>query len=217
MKIYCIIPARAGSKRIKNKNLIQIKKKPLLQYSIENALKSKKINKVFVSSDGKKILDFAKKLKVNVLKRSKKISKDNTSTERVIDNFISELKKSNDLPDYIVLLQPTSPFRNNSDIDNAINLLLKKKLDSLFSGCLNKNLFWIDKKKFPKPLNYNYKKRAMEQSFRGQIMENGSIYVFNTRKYKGCRLFGKIGYYLMTKTNSIQIDDKEDIQIANKI
>ena len=217
MKIYCIIPARAGSKRIKNKNLIQIKKKPLLQYSIESAIKSKKINKVFVSSDGKGILDFAKKFKVNILKRSKKISKDNTSTERVIDDFISELKILNDLPDYIVLLQPTSPFRNNNDIDNSINLLLKNRFDSLFSGCLNKNLFWIDKKKYPRPLNYNYEKRAMEQSFKGQIMENGSIYVFDSKKYKGCRLFGKIGYYLMNKTNSIQIDDIEDVKIANKI
>lgn len=217
MKIYCIIPARGGSKRIKNKNLIKIKETPLLQFSLESAKKSKYINKIFVSSNDKKILDFSKKFDVNIIKRNESISKDKSKTEEAIDEFILKLKKNNDLPDLVVLLQPTSPFRHIKDIDNCIKLLIQEELDSVFSACLNKNLFWIKKNRNLKTLNYNLKNRLMEQDFEGQIMENGSIYVFRLNKYKGVRLFGKIGYYLMTKRNSIQIDDFEDLKIANKI
>lgn len=217
MKIYCIIPARGGSKRIKNKNLVKIKKIPLLQYSIKSAKNSKYINKIFISSNSEKILNFSKKFNVELIKRHKNISKDNSKTEEAVDDFIIKLKKNNDLPDLLVLLQPTSPFRNKRDIDNCIELLIEKKYDSLFSACLNKNLFWIHSNKKLQTLNYNFKNRLMEQKFKGQIMENGSIYVFNLKKYKGIRLFGKIGYYFMSKINSIQIDDEEDLKIANKI
>lgn len=217
MKIYCIIPARGGSKRIKNKNLIKIKKTPLLQFSIESAKKSNLINKIYVSSNSNKILNFSKKFNVHIIKRDKNISKDNSKTEEAIDEFIINLKQNNDLPDLVVLLQPTSPFRDNKDIDNCIKLMIKKKYDSIFSACLNKNLFWIKKNKKLKTLNHNFKNRLMEQDFEGQIMENGSIYIFKLNKYKGIRLFGNIGFYLMSKRNSIQIDDYEDLKIANKI
>ena len=217
MRIYCIIPARGGSKRIKNKNLVKVKGKPLLEYSIDASLRSKKITQTYVSSDSEKILNFCKKFEVNTIKRNKNISSDTSTTEETVKDFLIKLKKNNDVPDYIVLLQPTSPFKDKYDIDKGITYLLDNKLDSLFSGCINKNLFWkIDDKKL-KPLNYNYKKRKMEQSFKGQIMENGNFYVFNSKKFKNNRLFGKIGCYLMNKRNSIQIDDIEDLKIANKI
>ena len=70
--------------------------------------------------------EFSKKFDVDVIKRSKSISKDKSKTEEAIDEFILKLKKNNDLPDLVVLLQPTSPFRHIKDIDNCIELLINE-------------------------------------------------------------------------------------------
>jgi len=72
MKILSIIPARGGSKGIKKKNLVRINKQPLLYYSIKSSLLSKKINKTVVSTDNKEIADYAKKMGVDIIKRSLK-------------------------------------------------------------------------------------------------------------------------------------------------
>jgi len=216
MKIYSLIPARGNSKRIKLKNLVKIKKKPLLQYSIESSLKSKLIDKSFVSTESLKIKTFCTKFNINIHNRPKNLSKDTSSTEEVINNFIRQFNK-NEKPDIIVLLQPTSLFRNNNDIDMALKKFIKNKYDSLFSVCLNTKLFWKKTLNTYKPINYNLRYRKREQDMKNQYQENGSIYIFKVKRYKGCRLFGKIGIYEMDEKRSIQIDTKYDLILANKI
>lgn len=217
MSIYCLIPARGGSKRIKNKNLLKLNGQPLINHTIKHALNSKKINKIYVSTDDKKISHIIPK-KISIIKRPKYLSGDFTTTEEVIFHFLNELsKKKVNVPKYIVLLQCTSPFREKNDIDEAIRLLIDKRYDSVFSGVINKNLFWVMKKKI-KPVNYIPKKRLTEQKMRKQYIENGSIYVFRTSGFikSKCRLFGKIGIHLMSKKNSLQLDDMEDLNLIKK-
>lgn len=218
---YIIIPARKGSKRIPNKNLLKIKNKTLLELSIEHGKNSKKVNKIFVSSNDninvKKVCD---KQDVNFIKRPEKISSDSSSTELTISHFIDYLKKNNiKLPLNIILLQCTSPMRNIQDIDEAISKFQKGKYDSLFSGYISKDLIWIKNKSYIKPINYSPKKRRREQKMKLQITENGSIYIFKTTGFikNKCRLFGNIGFYKMTKKNSIQIDNLEDLEILKKL
>ena len=122
MNILAIIPARGNSKSIKNKNLIKINGKSLIDYTIESSKKSKILSRISVSSESKKILDHCKN-KVETITRPKKLSKDNSKTIDVVNHCINHLKKTEGyIPDLIVLLQPTSPFRNSKHIDNAINL-----------------------------------------------------------------------------------------------
>ncbi|MBC85497.1 MAG: hypothetical protein CL454_11655 [Acidimicrobiaceae bacterium] len=218
MSIYCIIPARKGSKRIKNKNLIKINGEYLINRTVKHALNSKLIDKIYVSTNDQKLIKILPK-KVNIINRPEKYSKDNSKTEDAISHFINQLiLKKKKFPKLIVLLQCTSPLREKNDIDKSIILLKNKKYDSVFSGCKNKNLFWIKKTKLV-PLNYLPKKRLREQKMQEQFMENGSIYVFKTKGYlkNKCRLFGKIGIYLMSKKNSFQLDDYEDKYILNKL
>ena len=80
MSIIAIIPARGGSQAIKNKNLVKINGKKLIQYTIEAAKKSKKIDKVIVTSDSEKIIKFSNKLNVYSIKRPKNISRSNSKT-----------------------------------------------------------------------------------------------------------------------------------------
>lgn len=132
LKIIAIIPARMGSKGLKNKNILKIHGKSLLEYAIINAKKSKYINHVSVSTDSKKIQFIAKKNNVNCDKlRPKIISGDRSSTSDAIKHALKHLSYK---PDYIVELHPTYIFRKTKTIDNAIELLIKnKKFDSLIS------------------------------------------------------------------------------------
>ena len=101
------IPARGGSKGLKNKNLKIFASKPLLYWSIKQAKNTKFKNHIYVSSDSVKILDYAHKCSAKVIKRPKNISKDNSSTEDAIIHFLNTVKKKYK---YIIMLQPTSPF-----------------------------------------------------------------------------------------------------------
>jgi CMP-N,N'-diacetyllegionaminic acid synthase len=218
---YIIIPARKNSKRIPNKNLIKILNSRLIEYTIHHAKLSKKKTNIFISSDDLRIKKLSDKYKVNFTLRSKKNSQDKSTTESAILETINQNKKKIifNKNSHIVLLQCTSPIRFRNDIDKAIKHYIKNKLDSLFSGCENKNLFWGQSNKKLQPINYNIFKRKREQSMQKQFIENGSIYIFNLLKflkYKN-RLFGKIGIFLMNKITSIQIDDKEDVIICRKL
>ena len=128
--ILAIIPARLGSKRLKYKNIKLFKGRPLFVWSYIAAKKSKYIDKIFISTESKRILNYAKKYgyRSNLL-RSKKISKDKTSSEEVILDVLRKNKKF----DYFILLQPTSPLRTNFDIDRSINLIISKKKNFLVS------------------------------------------------------------------------------------
>lgn len=215
-RVTCIILARKNSKRIKNKNTLKINNKPLIQYTIESVNKSKSVNNSYLFTDDFKIKKLCEK-KVKFIKRPKVISGDKISSDETIFYFI---KKNLNLKinDTIVFLQPTSPIRDNNDIDKALNIFFRKKFDTLFSCYKDKSLFWIRKGNKLKPINYTPKKRQREQNMDDQYIENGSIYIFNREKFlkQRTRLFGKIGVYEMRKDQSFQVDQKIDIKIIKK-
>ena len=134
-KIIALILARKGSKGLKNKNIINLNGLPLIAYSIKYAKKSKLIDKVIVSTDGEKIAKISKRFGAEVIKRPKKFSKDKSSPNEAINHAIKFLEEKLKIDfDVIVFLQPTTPLRKNGEIDKAINLLIKKKLDTVFSS-----------------------------------------------------------------------------------
>ena len=135
MKFLAIIPARKNSKSIKNKNFVKFCSKPLIYWTIDAALKSKNLDHIIVSTDSIEIRNYAKKFNLSTPHlRPKRLSTDEASTLSVINYEVEELEKKNHHFDYIVLLQPTSPIRDSSHIDEAINLIkLDKKADSLVS------------------------------------------------------------------------------------
>ena len=209
-----IIPARGGSKGIKNKNLINFSNKPLLYWTITQAIKAQKVSDVYVSSDSKKILNFSKKLGAIPIVRPKSISCDISKSEDAILHFINSTKKKYK---NIVFLQATSPLRFADDIDNAIKIFKQKKYDSLFSCSTSSDWFdvWKTNKKKIVPLTIDYKKKMPRQKVKSKyFLQNGSIYIFDKKKflkYKN-RLFGKIGVYIMDEWQSFQIDEKKQIK-----
>ena len=135
-KILAIIPARKNSKRVKNKNVVSINNKPLVSYAIESALKSKFIDKIIVSSDDKKIINISKKLGIKVSGlRPANLSRDKSKTIDVIKYEINKLRENNEIFDYVILLQPTSPLRTFRHIDESISMLIKKNAKCIVSVC----------------------------------------------------------------------------------
>ena len=133
-KIYCLICARKNSKGLKNKNILKFKKSTLAEHTFDQALNSKYISKVFVSTDSKKIIQLAKKKKIFVpFTRPQKLSGDKVPEIYVWKHFCKYLEKINDKPDYLIILPITSPLRNQQDISNGIKKILKKDYDVIFS------------------------------------------------------------------------------------
>ena len=134
MKNAAIIPARGGSKGIPKKNLINFCGKPLIYWSIKQAQLSKKIDSVWVTSDDKEILKVSEKYGANIIKRPNQLATDFSSSESAWIHAIDHIQNETNIKlEYAIGLQPTSPIRNFSDFDLAIEYFCKKNLDSLLS------------------------------------------------------------------------------------
>ncbi|MCV0411925.1 acylneuraminate cytidylyltransferase family protein [Nitrosarchaeum sp.] len=213
MKILSIIPARGGSKGVKNKNIKILANQPVLQYSIKASQNSKYINKTIVSTENQKIISLAKKLNCQVIIRPKKLATDTAKLEPVISNVLKQLEtQENYVPDIVVLLQNTSPLRTSRHIDESIELFLKKQFDSLLSVTNSHNFLWKSKNEIGVPINYNPTQRPNRQEMKNQFVENGAIYIttYNAFKKSLCRISGKIGMYFMSPEDSYQIDSLDE-------
>ncbi|MDO8740195.1 MAG: acylneuraminate cytidylyltransferase family protein [Candidatus Woesearchaeota archaeon] len=123
-KILAIIPARGGSKRIPGKNIKLLAGKPLIAYSIEAAKKSKLVNRIIVSTDDAQIAEVSKKYGSEIIERPANLAQDYTPTLPVMTHVLDVLEEREQYkPDFIILLQPTCPLRNEEDINNVIKLM----------------------------------------------------------------------------------------------
>ena len=128
-KIICIIPARKGSKGLKNKNIRRLNNIPLIAWSILLAKKCNEIDDIIVSTDSVKISKIAKKYGAKVpFIRPKKLATDKASSFNVIKHTINFFKKKNIFYDYVLLLEPTSPLRELKDINFCIKKVLTRML-----------------------------------------------------------------------------------------
>ena len=219
-KTHAVILARGGSKGIKNKNLKYLNGKPLLYWTIKACLHAREVEKIWVSSDDKKILALSKKYGVKIIKRPKKISKDSSTSEEGWLHAIKIIKKEFDVKN-LIALQATSPFRKKSDIDFAIQKFKKNKYDSLFSASELKSYFiWtiINKKKIKPNYNINLR-RKNRQNVKKKLIENGSFYIFSADKFLHYRkrCFKKIGYFKQDLFSGFEIDEKNDLEVAKSI
>lgn len=221
MKILSIIPARAGSKGLKDKNIVNLAGKPLLAWSIESSLKSKYINKTIVSSDDTKILEIAKKYGADILIRPKNLARDITPTEPVVEHVLQSIKNIKEY-NYLILLQPTSPLRSEIDIDSSIELLLEKKVSALISvkEIDNKILkaFINNTNGYLEGVSNNEFPFARRQDLPKVYMPNGAIYIIEINEFlRTKKLFSsKTIPYIMSDERSLDIDTLEDLDICNK-
>ena len=219
IKIISFIPAKKNSQELKNKNSKKLNNLSLFEFAILGAKKSKFINKIYLSSNSDQILKKGNKYQINLIKRKKSLSNNFASANSVILDFIKNNLKNNKEDNIIVYLQPTSPFRNNNHIDEAINNFLKKKMRSLLSVTENKNFFkslYLQKKTIS-PFFNNKLVTKNRQNLKTIYSPNGAIYIFYKSDFIRNKelTFHKSGYYIMNKVESVDIDNKEDYELAN--
>jgi CMP-N,N'-diacetyllegionaminic acid synthase len=214
MKVLVIIPARKGSKGVKNKNFLKIGKHTLLEHSCIFSKKLTFVKKIIISSDSIIAKKTAKKFNVLFSKRPKKLASDNSL---IIDLIRYELKKNTDFT-HILILQPTCPFRQKKYFFDAYKKFKKNKIDTAITvSKLNNHpsRMMIKKRNFFKPYDeaFNFKNR---QNLDEVFLRSGSMYFFeikNIKKYDS--IFGKkvFGYEVKNKY-SINIDTKKDFKLA---
>ena len=218
-KIIAIIPARGGSKGIPRKNIKLLAGKPLIAHSIENALKSKYIDIVIVSTEDEEIAEISRRYGAEVLERPEELAKDETTTIDVIFHVLEVLGANNFTPKTIVLLQPTSPLRKAEDIDNAIMLFLDSDCESVVSVCeVEHPPYWSFRieERYLKSLFDKRYLRMRRQDLEKAYIPNGAIYVSTPQtlyKYKGfyCNY---IIPYIMPIERSVDIDNEIDFMLA---
>ncbi len=212
MRNIIIIPARKGSKRIENKNLLKVMNKPLIFWTINFAKKLKKKNfDLIVTSDCKNIKRICADNEVNFLKRPKNLSGDNISMHKVIFDTLNNLKQEYK---YIILLQPTSPLRKLNIVENAIKILDKRKnFDSLIHLAHDTSFTGKLKRKLWKP-DYDINKRS--QDIKDKLVPTGNIFVYRSFLYKKKIVLPKKTYGLiLTKDDWVDIDSSKDFALLN--
>lgn len=217
-KYLIVIPARAGSKGIKDKNIKKFNGIPLISKTILEAKKISKNFDILVSSDGENILSLATENGAIPFKRSIDLALDDSSSEDVLLEVINKFSNITNY-DSIIFLQCTSPLTTYRDIDDAINVYENSSYDSVFSCYRGFKPIWNISKHEIKPLNHKKNKRPNRQDVKNQVIENGAIYIFHidTFKKEKTRFCGNVGISIMPENRSIDIDNYMDWFIAEQI
>lgn len=224
LKHIAIIPARSGSKGLKDKNIKLLNGKPLLAYSIEEALNSKLFDTVMVSTDSLKYAEIAKKYGAEVpFLRSEKTSGDSASSWEMVTEVLKLYKDKERYFDTICLLQPTSPLRTADDIKRAYELLDIKNADSITSVCeVDHSPLWCNT--LPSNLSMRaFINNGVDNSNRQQLEVyyrlNGAIYI-RKLSYSDEDVFlynNNTFAYIMEKNKSVDIDGKLDFDFTEFI
>lgn len=224
MKFISLVPARFGSKSIKNKNIIKLNNKPLINYTFEQIKKSKlKIRDCYIVSDDHRVKKYAKKFGANTdYIRPKYLSKDTTLFKENLFHFYDWTIKKKIFFDYVIILQPTSPLRKHYDINKSIALATKNKPKSLISlseSCEHPlESVYVKKNK----INFfmNNKDIVRRQDFQNKsYFVNGAIFIIS-RKNLEKKLYinyKETDYFFMDKINSIDLNDTQDLEFLKKI
>lgn len=219
-KTYALILARGGSKRLLGKNLLMLAGRPLIAWTIQAAQNSKHIDKVFVSTDCPKIAKVSKDYGAEVpWLRPACLSGDTATSDQAILHFLDNIGP--EIPEFLTLLQPTSPLRHASDIDNAFSLLNKKSALGVVSVCAcDHSPLWANN--LPSDNNLGRFIKEENQNLRSQDLGlfyriNGAIYIFKSSviiKHGGLVYTDKTFAYLMTRERSVDIDEQLDFDFA---
>ena len=214
-KYLAIILARGGSKRLPRKNLRNLNGKPLIAHTILSALKCKYLDEVIVSSDNKEILEASKKYGAKIIKRPKYLANDKAKSFDALKHAIENTL----IFDYVVLLQPTSPLRNEKHIYDAINLLEKKNADAIISVCkIEYNPYGSNI--LPKNFSMQNFLNKRSSEFKNYYRLNGAIYICKINhflKEKSLFLKNNIYAFEMPREESIDIDTEIDFKIARAL
>lgn len=226
-KIIAIVPARAGSKGIKRKNLAEIHGKPLVFYPINAALKSKYIDFVFCSTDSDEIAKLSARFGADVsYLRGKKLASDKAASADVLIDVINFFEERDKFFEYVVMIEPTSPLTQSFDIDEAIEKLHqgRRGFDSIIS--IAKSIsghpqftFSLSKNGRVSPFDKSQWRFLRRQDLKPYFFQTGSFYLSKISALKKHRSFisERTMGLEVPKWKSFEIDDYTDLIIIEAL
>lgn len=221
-KILAVILARAGSKRLKDKNIRLFNSKPLIYWTIKAAKDSNLLDKIVLSTDSSKISKISKSFGISVpFLRPKNLAKDKSSSINALIHCINFLENEKHFFDYCILLEPTSPLRDFTDIDlNIKKLINNKSADSLVSvskaSTSHPQFMYYINNSYIKPFSKKLKKINRNQDSEKLFFLEGSIYISKISILKKKKTFyhSKTIASIFPKWKSFEIDDLLDLKIS---
>ena len=217
MSVLVLIPARAGSQRVKNKNIRLVKKKPLVCWTIEYAKKLKEIYSnlnIVVSTDCPRIKEISKLSKIYVIERPKDISGNKASMHSVISHVLKKIDAMNKIK-YVVLLQPTSPIRKINWVLKGIEILNRNpKFENLIHLTkLNKYIGKLKKNEWKPEFSTN----TRSQDILNQLEPSGCLFIYKRKNFDNKRKFDKRLTYGFVSNNfkTVNIDFEEDFVLLD--
>ena len=220
MKNIAIIPARSGSKGLKDKNIKVLNGQPLLKYSIDAAISSRIFDEIMVSTDSSHYAEIAKVCGASVpFLRSAENSEDKASSWNVVIEVLNYYKQIGQTFDTFCLLQPTSPLRKAEDIVAAYKIFETKKAKAVVSVCeVDHSPLWCNVLNEDCSLE-NFlpeRSRGQRQNFKQYYRINGALYIANVKQFlENNDLYEKNCYaYIMDKKRSVDIDTIDDFEYA---
>lgn len=223
MKAIAIIPARSGSKGLKDKNIKELLGKPLIAYSIEAAVKSNMFDTIHLSTDSKKYADIGRKFGADIpFLRSDELSGDQSSSWDTVQYVLNEYKKIGKHFDIVVLLQPTSPLRIYQDIVNGFEVMKQNNADSVIGVCeCDHSPLWCNTIPENGCLNGFISKEIdslPRQYIKTYYTVNGALYIIKIKVLENKYFYNEKSFaYVMPKERSIDIDDLLDFKFASVI
>jgi N-acylneuraminate cytidylyltransferase/CMP-N,N'-diacetyllegionaminic acid synthase len=227
MNILCIVPARGGSKRLKDKNVIPFFGKPIIAYTIEAALQSHRVNKIVISTDDGKIARVAMQYDIQVVKRPKEYSTDTAPIEQALRHVVRLLKgEEGYLADIVVWLQANIPIRKKGQIDQVLREMIRKGADSAVTVYpVSQYPQWMkrmDRKGLLSPFLKNvktYRAQDVEPMYLldGAIVAMKRSVLMRSENRSGVHTFlGKrmVGIVQEDRKYSIEVDDGDDLNLA---
>lgn len=224
MKILAIIPARGGSKGIKNKNIRMFGGQPLIAHTVLCAKKSKFINRIVVSTDSEAIARVSKKYGAEApFLRPAELAGDKSKVADAVIHLLVKLKKDEGYrPDYIVLLQTTSPLRLPSDIDAALELCFKRRAPAVVSLCSTEQLLYAKDKN--DRLKLVSSKEFLKSTNRQQLpatykLDGSMVYAIKTKVFLDKKTFlpeNTVGY-IIPRWRAVDLDEVQDFVIGELV
>ncbi|MHA6513094.1 acylneuraminate cytidylyltransferase family protein [Tessaracoccus sp. Z1128] len=220
MSTLAVIPARGGSKGIPRKNLLRVAGKPLIVWTIEQALAVPNM-RVAVSTEDAEIAAVAADAGAWVIERPQSLAQDATPTEPVVEHAIGACESVFGRPDQVVLLQATSPVRRPGSIARALRQFAMDRLDALVGVVPTPPFLWsLNGDAAVAHWEWEHRRRRQDMAPEQlRYRETGSLYVTRTEIYEQThnRMGGRIGLFVMEEAEGIDIDGLHDVALAESL
>jgi N-acylneuraminate cytidylyltransferase len=217
--VVAVIPARAGSRGVPDKNVQLVGGVPLIARAVASAAASELIDLVAVSTDGEAIAAAAQAAGAEVIARPAQLASDTATSESALLHALDELAARGIRADVLVFIQATSPFIAPEDLDFAITRILTDESDVVLAAAESHAFLWRMTDAGAEAINHDASFRPRRQDREPQYVETGAFYVMRVDGFRaaGFRFFGRIGIAVTDERHSIEIDTPDQLALADAL